>query len=132
MPLKKDGATIEEIRKSNVELNTEPIIRILNFEFDSSFEFRNSKLSRGGQFGLRGTFRRPILLRNLALLGKTSRLADAVAEIEELGPAGFTAALHSHLRDKRGMQWEDSFDAFVIDDSANGEGFVDARTLPHD
>src|SRR5262249_35028091 len=42
------------------------------------------------------------------------------------------AALHGHLRDERRMQREDSLDAFVVHDAANGERLVDPAALAHD
>src|SRR6185503_9203592 len=47
-------------------------------------------------------------------------------------PAGFTAATNDYFCDERGMDREDAFDAFVVHNSAYGEGLVDAVALLHD
>src|SRR5690349_11290828 len=54
------------------------------------------------------------LLADLLLLGQADGLADAVAEIEELGPARFAATLHDQLGDEGGVNREDTLDAFVV------------------
>ncbi len=41
-------------------------------------------------------------------------------------------AFHFELFDLGGVEREDTFDAFVVDDAADGEGGVDAVALLHD
>src|SRR5262249_41364607 len=105
------------------------LVRGLSCSELCSGSFPRVALARGaGQFAL-------FFLRlggrrggNLARLGKTDGLADAVAEIEELGATGFAAALHDDLGNERGMDREDTLDAFVVDDAADREGLVDTVT----
>ena len=68
-------------------------------------------------------------LAKLALFGKAGGLAHAVAQVEKLGTTRFAAAPHHNLGNVWRVQGENTLDAFIIDDAANGEGFVDAGTL---
>ena len=53
-------------------------------------------------------------------------LSGALSEEVELCTPGFSASDGPDVEYVGRMQWEDSLDAFVADDSANGECFVDS------
>src|SRR5690349_8555306 len=101
---------------------------------------RGRELSRGlggraGFFfrrGRSGAVAALFLATRALLLRELDRLADAVAEVEELGPAGLAAALHHHLADERRVQREDALDAFVVDDAAYGERLAGPAPALHD
>ena len=69
---------------------------------------------------------------DLADLDQPGGLADAVPQVEQLGPAGLAAPLDGHLADVRAVQREDAFHALVVHDPADGEHLVDAPPLLHD
>src|SRR5215204_6531401 len=80
----------------------------------------------------RRLFAGAFLLADPLLLRELDRLADALAEVEELRPAGLAAALHRHLADERRVQREDALDALVVHDAPDGERLVDPPALLHD
>jgi hypothetical protein len=59
-------------------------------------------------------------------LGQSDGLAGPLPEEIEFGPAFFAAANRLNVQDVRRMQREDSFDAFVVDDSPDREALVNA------
>jgi len=59
-------------------------------------------------------------------------LADAIAQVVELGATDPGAALHVHLRDEWRMQRINALDAFIIHDAADGKRLVDSAALAHD
>jgi len=65
-------------------------------------------------------------------LGEPDGLAGPVAQIIELGPPGLAASDRLYMEDVRRVQWEDSFDSLVTDDSPDREGFVNAPTFSGD
>src|SRR5690349_4568269 len=86
-------------------------------------------LARGGSEFRAGSARRTslafaVFLLLFALFGKTNRLADAIAEIVELGATVFAAATHNHLGNEWRMNREDTLDAFVVHDAADCKCFV--------
>jgi len=52
--------------------------------------------------------------------------SGSLSQEVELCSSGFSASYGYNVEDIWGMNWEDSLDAFVADDSAYGEGFVDS------
>src|SRR5579859_1443854 len=60
------------------------------------------------------------------LLGDTRRLAAAITQIIELGATDVTTADHFDLGDIRGVEREDTLDAFAVGDLAHGERAVQA------
>src|SRR4051794_454381 len=73
-----------------------------------------------------------VVALDLALLGEADCLADAVAQVEELRPAGLATATYDDLRDEWRVQREDALDAFVVHDPADGERLVDPAALAHE
>src|SRR5262249_29574913 len=73
----------------------------------------------GGAFGPRHRYL-------FLALAEAGRLADAVAEVVELGAADHAGALHFHLGDLRRVQRENTFHAFALHDAANGEALTHA------
>jgi len=61
-----------------------------------------------------------------------SRLALAIAEVEEAGAHDLRGAFDFDLLDVRGVDREGALDAFAKGDAANGEGGVDASALTLD
>ena len=59
-------------------------------------------------------------------LGELDGLAGPLTQIIELGSPGLAASDRPDIKDVGRMQRKDSFDAFVIDDTPDGEVFVDA------
>ena len=83
-------------------------------------------------FGLGGFFDRGFFLLDLADLGQAGGFADAVAEVEQFGAAGFTAAADGYLADEGAVDGENSLDTLVVHQSAHGERFVHAAAFFHD
>ena len=52
--------------------------------------------------------------------------SGSLSQEVELCSSGFSASDGYNVEDIGGMNWEDALDAFVADDSACGEGFVDS------
>jgi hypothetical protein len=63
-------------------------------------------------------------------LGELDGLAGPIAQIIELGPPGLAASDRLDIEDVWRMQWEDSFDSLVSDDSPDGEGFANPTAFP--
>src|SRR3954464_8449657 len=76
--------------------------------------------------------RRAAFLLRPALLHQTRGLADALAQVVQLGPAALAAALDRHAGDERRVEWIDALNAFIVHNPADGEGRVDAAALLHD
>ena len=62
-------------------------------------------------------------------LGKFDGLACSLAEVIELGFSSLSASNGLYVDDVWRVDGKDSLDAFVVDDSADGEVFVDASAL---
>jgi len=65
-------------------------------------------------------------------LGELDGLAGPITQIIELGPSGLAASDRPDIEDVGRMQREDSFNAFVGDDSPDGKGFVNAPSFAGD
>ena len=65
-------------------------------------------------------------------MSESDGLSGTFAKVIELCPPCFSASYRPNIKDVGGMQREYSFDAFVIDDSADGECFVNTAALPCD
>src|SRR5438552_6878378 len=66
-------------------------------------------------------------LRDLGLaLAQLGRLADAVAQVEQLRPPHLAGPLHLDLGDLRRVDREDALDALALHDAADGEHLADA------
>ena len=63
---------------------------------------------------------------DLALRAERGRLADAVAQVVQLGPADRAGALHLDLGDLRRVQREDALDALALHDAADREHLAHA------
>src|SRR5262245_31773556 len=66
------------------------------------------------------------------LLAKADSLADAVAEVVELGPAGHAAALHLDLGDLGRVERELALNPFTRHDAADGEHLATAAARATD
>ena len=55
---------------------------------------------------------------------------DAIAEVVQFGPTGFTATDDVYITNSRGMKQEHPFNADALEDAAHGDGFIDA-TIAH-
>ena len=65
-------------------------------------------------------------------LGELGCLAGAFTEIIEFGASCHAASHRFDINDCGGVEREDSLDAFIVDDAADGEGFVDASAFAGD
>src|SRR5438876_11479765 len=59
-------------------------------------------------------------------------LTFAGAQVIELGPAGTAFFFHFHLRNAGRMQREHALDSLAVGNPPDGEGFIQAATLPAD
>ena len=92
---------------------------------------RTRLLWRGAAAFLRGLAAVRLGALGLAL-AQARRLADAVAQVVQLGPADRAGALHLDLGDLRRVQREDALDAFALDDAADGEHLAHALAAAGD
>jgi hypothetical protein len=65
-------------------------------------------------------------------LRKFDGLSGSLAEVVEFGLSSFSASDGFYVDDVGRVEWEDSLDAFVIDDAADGEVFVYATAFAGD
>ena len=62
-------------------------------------------------------------------MGEPDGLSCALAEVIELCPPCFSTSDGPDIKDVGGMQREDTFDALVVDDSPDGEDFVNSAAF---
>src|SRR5262249_51641413 len=65
-------------------------------------------------------------------LAQAGRLADAVAQVVQLGPADLAGALHLDLGDARRVQREDALHALALHDPADSERLAQPLALAGD
>ena len=59
-------------------------------------------------------------------MSESNGLSDSFAEIIEFCPSCFSTSDGANMEDIGRMEWEDSLDALIGNDAADGEGFADA------
>ena len=70
--------------------------------------------------------------RTIETLLEAGGFTDAIAQVEELGAAGFTATQHFDVLNAGRVEQEDALDTNALENSADGDGFVDAAIAHRD